>query len=192
MCWALCRTGFWGGAGRVGGRGGGAECRPGSADDPAAVAENRRRAAHAVLPGARLATCYQIHSALCVEAQEWADDARPHADALVSNRAGIVLGVLTADCAPVLFADAKRALWAPPMPDGRAHLRVFARLRLMRWWPLARGAKIAAAIGPCIAQISYEVDEGFRTRFLDQNAAHERFFAAGRRALSVRSGSLCG
>lgn len=153
----------------------------GSADDPAAVAENRRRAAHAVLPGARLATCYQIHSALCVEAQEWADDARPHADALVSNRAGIVLGVLTADCAPVLFADAEAGVVGAAHAGWKGAFTGICEATVDAMVALgARREKIAAAIGPCIAQISYEVDEGFRTRFLDQNAAHERFFAAGR------------
>ena len=77
----------------------------GSADDPAAVSENRRRAASAVLDGARLVTCYQVHSARCLVAREWDDAARPEADALVTDRPGLLLGVLTADCAPVLLAD---------------------------------------------------------------------------------------
>lgn len=153
----------------------------GSADDPVAVAENRRLAAEAVLPGARLVTCYQVHSALCVEAQEWEDAARPHADALVTNRRGIVLGVLTADCAPVLFADAEAGVvgaahagWKGAF-TGVCEATVDAMVALG-----ARREKIAAAIGPCIAQKSYEVDEGFHARFLDQSARNARFFAAGR------------
>jgi len=153
----------------------------GSADDPAAVAENRRRAADAVLPGARLATCYQVHSALCVEAGEWEDAQRPHVDALVTATKGIVLGVLTADCAPVLFADAEKGVvgaahagWKGAF-TGVCEATVDAMVALG-----ARREKIAAAIGPCIAQKSYEVDAGFRARFLDQAARHERHFAPGR------------
>src|SRR5579863_5096562 len=75
-------------------------------DPAAAVAENRGRAAAAVLSGAPLVTVYQVHSRDCVTvAEPWSDGARPHADALVTDRPGILLGILTADCAPVLLAD---------------------------------------------------------------------------------------
>jgi YfiH family protein len=153
----------------------------GSADDPAAVAENRRRAAQAVVPDARLVTCYQVHSSLCVEAGEWADEERPHADALVTNRRGLVLGVLTADCAPVLFADvqagvvgAAHAGWKGAF-GGVCEETISAMERLG-----ARRSQISAAIGPCIAQASYEVDEAFRDRFLAQDSARAAHFAAGR------------
>jgi YfiH family protein len=80
----------------------------GSEDDPAATAENRRRATQAVLPGARLVCAYQVHSPDVVTVSEpWDEADRPRADALVTNRPGLLLGVLTADCAPVLFADAE-------------------------------------------------------------------------------------
>lgn len=78
-----------------------------SEDDPALTAENRRRAVEAVLPGGRLQTCYQIHSPdVATVTEPWDDVDRPRADALVTDRPGIVLGVLTADCAPVLLCDA--------------------------------------------------------------------------------------
>jgi len=79
----------------------------GSGDEPAAVTENRRRAAEAVLPGAPLASVYQVHSPDCVilGADMWSDAERPHADALVTDRPGVLIGVVTADCAPVLLAD---------------------------------------------------------------------------------------
>ncbi|MFA6606748.1 MAG: laccase domain-containing protein, partial [Sphingomonas sp.] len=78
----------------------------GSDDDAAAVAENRARAIAAVLPGARLLSPYQVHSADCVTVTTPFDDtARPHADALVTDRPGLALGIVTADCAPVLLAD---------------------------------------------------------------------------------------
>lgn len=153
----------------------------GSADDPAAVAQNRRLAAQAVLPGARLVTCYQVHSARCVAAGDWDEAERPHADALVTDRPGLVLGVLTADCAPVLLADseagvvgAAHAGWKGAF-TGVCEATVDAMVAMG-----ARREKIVAAIGPCIAQKSYEVDEAFRARFLDSAPGNARFFAPGR------------
>ncbi len=145
------------------------------------VAENRRLAADAVLPGARLITVHQVHSAECVTAGIWPDDARPHADALVTDRPGLLLGVLTADCAPVLLADreagvigAAHAGWKGAL-GGVIAATVAAMARLG-----ARAERIAAAIGPCIAQASYEVDDGFRHRFLTADPASEACFAPGR------------
>lgn len=153
----------------------------GSADDPAAVAENRRLAAEAVLPGARLVTCYQVHSALCVAAGDWDDAERPHADALVTDRKGIVLGVLTADCAPVLFADAQAGVVGAAHAGWKGAFTGVCEATVEAMVALgARREKITAAIGPCIAQQSYEVDEAFRARFCAQAAGHARFFAAGR------------
>lgn len=154
----------------------------GSQDDPAAVAENRRRAAAAVLPDAALVTLYQVHSAEAVTvAAAHADADRPHADALVTDRPGLLLGILTADCAPVLFADraagvvgAAHAGWKGAL-GGVTDATLAAMERLG-----ARRDRIAAAIGPCIARASYEVDDGFLARFAAADAANERFFAAGR------------
>lgn len=68
--------------------------------------ENQRRAIAAVAPGTDLVGLYQVHSADAVTVIEpWIDELRPHADALVTNRPGLTLGILTADCAPILFAD---------------------------------------------------------------------------------------
>ncbi len=153
----------------------------GSGDDPALIAENRRRAAAAVAPNARLVTVYQVHGAECVTVSEpWPDEARPHADALVTDRPGLLLGILTADCAPVLLADqeagvigAAHAGWKGAF-GGVTDATVAAMERLG-----ARRERIAAAVGPCIAAASYEVDEGFHARFVAQDAANARFFAAG-------------
>ena len=83
-------------------------CGLGSGDDPALIAENRRRAAEAVLPGAALTGLYQVHGNHCVIVDENSDlAARPEADALATRTPRILLGILTADCVPVLFADAK-------------------------------------------------------------------------------------
>jgi copper oxidase (laccase) domain-containing protein len=78
----------------------------GSGDEREAIRENRRRAVEAVAPGTALVTLHQVHSrdALAVTAP-WPDDARPHADGIATDRPGLALGILTADCAPILFAD---------------------------------------------------------------------------------------
>ncbi|HUQ12755.1 MAG TPA: peptidoglycan editing factor PgeF [Novosphingobium sp.] len=151
----------------------------GSDDDRAAVEENRRRAVEAVLPGATLLTVHQIHSSEVVTvAPPWPDAARPKADAMVTDRPGLLLGVLTADCAPVLFVDseagvigAAHAGWKGAL-DGVTDATVAAMEALG-----AKRERIAAAIGPCIAQASYEVDEIFVSRFGPANA---RFFAPAR------------
>ncbi|WP_210357184.1 peptidoglycan editing factor PgeF [Sphingomonas beigongshangi] len=154
----------------------------GSADDPAAVAENRRRAAAAVLSDAALVTPYQIHSADVVTVTTpWTDDARPYADALVTDRPGLLLGILTADCAPVLFADAEAGVVGAAHAGWRGALAgvTDATLAAMEALGAAR-SRIVAAIGPCIARASYEVDGGFVARFAATDPANERFFADGR------------
>jgi YfiH family protein len=151
----------------------------GSLDDPQSVAENRRRATEAVRPGGRLVTVYQVHSAETVAvATPWEDDARPHADALVTDRPGLVLGILTADCAPVLLVDreagvvgAAHAGWKGAI-GGVTDSVVAAMVALG-----ARADRIAAAIGPAIARASYEVDDAFLIRFTVDDAANERFFS---------------
>lgn len=151
----------------------------GADDAGECVAENRRRAVAAVLPGAELATVYQVHSSEVVEVvAPWPHEQRPRADAMVTARRGLLLGVVTADCAPVLLADreagvvgAAHAGWRGAH-GGVLEATVAAMVRLG-----ARTSRIAAAIGPAIAQPSYEVDEGFRALLADADA---RFFAPGR------------
>jgi YfiH family protein len=154
----------------------------GSNDDRDSIGENRRRAVAAVAPGARLVTLHQVHSAdpIYVTAP-FPDDDRPRADAMVADRPGLVLGILTADCAPVLLADrdsgvvaAAHAGWKGAL-GGVVEATVAAMERLG-----AQRSRIAAAVGPCIARRSYEVDEAFLRRFAEADAEHERFFALGR------------
>ena len=158
-------------------------CGPGSGDDRDKVIENRRRAMQP-LGVARLVTLYQIHSPKAViVTQPWDVGENPQADAMATNLPGVALGILTADCAPVLFADAEAGV------IGAAH----------SGWKGARGgvvestvaameslgasrARIAAAVGPCISQPSYEVDTKFRDGFVAGDASNVRFFAAGARA----------
>jgi YfiH family protein len=154
----------------------------GSLDDRAAIAENRRRAVAAVLPGAALVTLHQVHSAEAVAvAAPFPDAGRPHADALVTDRPGLALGILTADCAPVLLADrlagvvgAAHAGWKGAL--GGVCANVVAAMEALG----ARRERIAAAVGPCIARPSYEVDTAFLARFEAADPANERFFRPGR------------
>ena len=150
----------------------------GSDDDPAAIVENIHRACEAVLPGAALARVYQIHSGNCVVAEPWSMDQRPKADALVTNRSGLLLGIVTADCAPVLLADCEAAVigaahagWRGAI-DGVTDAAIAAMEQLG-----ARRERIVAAVGPCIAQRSYEVDESFRQRFNAAEPANACYFA---------------
>ena len=161
----------------------------GSSDDPVAIAENRRRAADAVAPGAALVTVYQVHSADAVVAEVWADDVRPRVDAIVTDRPGVVLGILAADCAPVLLADAEAGVigaahagWKGAI--GRVTDATIAAMEKLG----AKRERIAAAVGPCISRASYEVDAAFLARFADADPANERFFA---RSEERRVGKEC-
>lgn len=151
----------------------------GAEDDAEAVAENRRRAVEAVLPGARLATVYQVHSPVVVEVHEpWPHDERPRADAMVTTGRGLLLGIVTADCAPVLLADhsaavigAAHAGWRGAR-GGVIENTIAAMERLG-----AQRGRIEAVIGPAIAEDNYEVDAAFRENFGPDD---ERFFSPGR------------
>jgi polyphenol oxidase len=154
----------------------------GSHDDRAAVLENRRRAADAVLPGAPMVTVHQIHSADVVVVDEpWGDDGRPKADALVTNRPGTLIGILTADCGPVLFADAQAAVVGAAHAGWKGAIAGVTDATITAMEKLgADRSRITAAIGPCIARASYEVDDGFLRRFEETDPANERFFTPGR------------
>lgn len=157
----------------------GLNCGYGSGEDHALVVGNRRLAADAVLPGAATVAVHQVHSATCVTVdQPWDDDHRPPADALVTKRPGTLLGILTADCAPVLLADAQAGVIGAAHAGWRgAHDGVIeATVSAMEALGAER-SRIAAAIGPAIAQPSYEVGADFRAQFAPED---ERFFAPGR------------
>jgi polyphenol oxidase len=135
------------------------------------------------LPGRRLVRVKQIHSALCVEAGDWREEDRPEADALVTDKPGIALGIVTADCAPVLFADLKAGVIGAAHAGWKGALGGVTDATIAAMESLsATRAHIAAAIGPCIARKSYEVDDGFRGRFAADDPASERFFTGGKRA----------
>jgi len=157
-------------------------CGLGSGDDPALIAENRRRVADAALPGAALTGVYQVHGNRCVIVDDTTDlTARPEADALATRTPGIILGILTADCVPVLFADRDAGVIGAAHAGWKGALAGVTDATLAAMESLgANRANIAAAIGPCIARASYEVDDSFVQRFTADDAANERFFAAAK------------
>lgn len=154
----------------------------GSSDDRGSIVENRRRAVAAVAPGSALVTLHQVHSPEAIHvAAPWADDARPRADAMVTDRPGLVLGILTADCAPILLADREAGVVAAAHAGWKGALGGVVEAIVAGMERLgADRSRIAAAVGPCIARRSYEVDEGFLRRFAEADPGNERFFALGR------------
>lgn len=154
----------------------------GSGDADAAVARNRALASAAVMPGARLVSVYQVHSPDCVTVGEpWDDDARPRADALVTDRPGLLLAIVTADCAPVLLADRRAGVVGAAHAGWKGAIGGVTDSTIAAMEALgARRHTIAAAVGPCIAQASYEVDQGFASRFCDNDPANIAFLAPGR------------
>ncbi|HYD14216.1 MAG TPA: peptidoglycan editing factor PgeF [Allosphingosinicella sp.] len=154
----------------------------GSGDDLDLIAENRRRAVAAVAPGARLVTVYQVHSADALYADApWPDDGRPHADAIVTDRPGLALAVLTADCTPVLLADRDAGVVGAAHAGWKGAFAGVIEATVAAMEGIgARRERIAAAIGPVIARRSYEVDEAFFRRFLEAEPANESFFSPGR------------
>ncbi len=154
----------------------------GSADDAETVRANRALARDAVMPGASLVTLYQVHSPDVVTVTgPIAEDSRPHADAMVTNRPGLLLGVLTADCAPVLLADAAAGVVGAAHAGWKGAVNGVAEATVAAMEAIgADRTRIAAAIGPCIGRASYEVSEAFMEPFLAQDDDNGRFFAAGR------------
>lgn len=154
----------------------------GSDDDPDAIRRNRDLARDAVLPGAALVTVRQVHSPDVVRVTgPIADDARPEADALVTDRPGLLLGILTADCVPVLFADVQAGVIGAAHAGWKGALHGVTDRTLDAMVALgADRGRIACAIGPCIARKSYEVGEDFAARFEAVDPHNERFFGMGR------------
>lgn len=153
----------------------------GSKDDAEAILENRRRIAAALGGSADdLANCYQIHSAITRVADgPWRGE-RPEGDAVATATPGVIAAVLTADCAPILLADAGMGVigavhagWKGAL-GGVIHSAVTAMTALG-----ARPGQMVAVVGPCIAQASYEVGADFEERFTHHDSGSERFFQPG-------------
>jgi YfiH family protein len=159
----------------------GLNCGLGSGDEPTAVEANRRLAADALIPGAPLASVYQVHSPTAVVVTEaLVQDERPQADALVTDRPGLLLGVVTADCAPVLLADHEARVVAAAHAGWRGATAGITEQTIAAMIGLgANVERISAAIGPCLARASFEVDHDFADRLLADDADNERFFGQG-------------
>jgi YfiH family protein len=153
-------------------------CGFGSGDRRDAVAENRDRCRRDLGPAEALVTVHQVHSPNVVTvAAAWTPDSAPQADAMVTDRPGLALGILTADCAPILFADAEAGVIGAAHAGWKGALGgvTDATIAAMR----ALGAvpeRIAAAVGPCIGPAGYEVGPEFRDRFLGEDPDSARFF----------------
>jgi len=174
--------GFFGRSGGISrGAVAGLNCGLGSGDDLRSVEANRRMAADAILPGAPLASVHQIHSPVAVIVTATAPYAeRPQADALVTDRPGLLLGIVTADCAPVLLADAEAGVVGAAHAGWRGAMAGVTDQAIAAMISLgARIDRIAAAIGPCIARASYEVDHDFAERLLADDPGNDGFFAEG-------------
>tara|TARA_R110000824_G_scaffold3839_13_gene18430 strand:- start:1545 stop:2306 length:762 start_codon:yes stop_codon:yes gene_type:complete len=154
----------------------------GSDDDRDTIMENRRRATEGVLPGSELVTMHQIHSADVVTVTGPIPlDQRPQADAMVTNQPNLLLGILTADCVPVLFHDSQANVIGAAHAGWKGALAGVTDNVITAMEALGSDRdNIACAIGPCIAQSSYEVDTAFRTRFVDADPDNDRFFLAGK------------
>jgi polyphenol oxidase len=153
-------------------------CGLGSKDDPAAVQENRARVA-ACLGADRLITAHQVHSASAVIAEApWRHEERPRADAIVTATPGLAVAVLTADCAPVLFADPATRIVAVAHAGWRGALSGVIESTLATMEKLGgRRERVRAAVGPCIGQAAYEVGPEFEAEFLGRDASSARFFS---------------
>ena len=146
------------------------------------VLENRGRAARALGAAPEsLVGLTQVHGPdVAVVEAAWAPGAGPRADAMVTARPGLALGILTADCAPVLFADAEAGVVGAAHAGWRGALGGVLEATLAAMLRLgAQPARVAAAVGPCIGQASYEVAADLRDAVLARDAAAARFFADG-------------
>ncbi len=152
-------------------------CGYGSQDAKAHVQENRARVA-AALGTAHVLALHQIHSAKTVTAiTPWERADAPQADAMVTNRADIGLGILTADCCPVLLADAEAGVIGAAHAGWKGALAgVIASVIAAMGTLGARPERIRAALGPTIQQANYEVGPEFSDRFLAADPDSERFF----------------
>lgn len=159
----------------------GLNCGPGSSDQADAVRTNRARVAtHMGAAYGDLITVYQTHSAIVLPVSGPFEDATPEADGIVTATPGIVLGILTADCQPVLFADAKAGVVGAAHAGWKGAQGGVLEATLSAMEALgANRANTTAVIGPSISQKAYEVGPEFLDRFLEEDLDNSRFFGAG-------------
>jgi len=172
--------------GRQGGVSGGIydslNCGPGSNDKPEAVSENRARVMR-TLGAEHLLSLYQVHGIEVIAVTDaWENGAsRPRCDAMVTDRPGLALGTLAADCGPILFADAEAGVIGAAHAGWKGAAGGVAEATVAAMEKLgAKRARIRAALGPTIAQASYEVGAEFPAPFIAQHPDNARYFAPGK------------
>jgi hypothetical protein len=156
----------------------------GSNDAPDKIAENRARMAAALgVAPSHFVTAHQIHSPDVVVAEApWPGEARPRADAIVTRTPKLAIGVSTADCGPLLFADSAAGVVGAAHAGWRGALTGVIEATVAAMEKLgAKRARIAAALGPTIRQPNYEVGAEFVARFTAADPANARFFASAAR-----------
>lgn len=161
----------------------GLNCGNGSSDQSDIVRLNRARVAQEMaVPPSALLSLHQIHSARVVHVgPEGYSGAKPKADAMVADRPGVALGVLTADCAPVLFADARAGVVGAAHAGWRGALAGVLSATLDAMEDLgAKREETVAAIGPTISLRAYEVGPEFLDVFVAEDEQYSRYFAPGR------------
>ena len=163
----------------------GLNCGHGSDDKGEAVRQNRERVAQALsVAAASLVTVHQIHSAHVIHVrQAWSRHEAPKGDAMVTATPGLALGILTADCTPVLFADEDVGVIGAAHAGWKGALGgvLTATVQAMEGLGAQRG-RITAIVGPCIAQASYEVGPEFLAAFLEQDASFGTYFTPSPKA----------
>src|SRR5207253_3631623 len=160
-------------------------CGFGSHDDPEKVAENRAIAAAELGLGVdRLVSCHQVHGTATITVEQpWRREQNPRADGMVSAVPGIALGILAADCAPVLFADPIARIIGAAHGGWRGALAGVMEATVAAMVQLgARPERIGAGIGPCIAQPSYEVGPDMAAAFKAADGESGAYFVPAARA----------
>lgn len=151
----------------------------GSSDDPARIAENRRRMTDQLaLSPTSLVSLYQIHSATAVFVEEpWSAQDRPRADAMTTRVPGLALGISTADCGPLLFADPENRVVGAAHAGWKGAFTGVVEATVAAMEELgAERTGIVAVLGPTIGPDAYEVGPEFSEKFLEEDAANARFF----------------
>ncbi|MFA4993717.1 MAG: peptidoglycan editing factor PgeF [Bdellovibrionales bacterium] len=153
------------------------------AAEPEALSSRKKAAAHFGVPPERLLFCRQIHSPKVVRVHDiWLPENAPEADALVTNKAGIALAVLTADCVPVLLAATNVPVIGAAHAGWRGAIGGVLENTIVEMEKLGAQRKyIQAAIGPCIWKESYEVGSEFLAPFLTENPSNKLFFTESAR-----------
>ncbi|WP_337996857.1 peptidoglycan editing factor PgeF [Oleispirillum naphthae] len=155
-------------------------CGYGSGDDPADVTRNRALAMELMeQPASALVTLHQQHTTTVITVTHpWAAEDAPVADAMVTDVPGIALGILTADCVPVLLADTQKGIVGAAHAGWKGAIKGVLEETVTRMIDLgARPGTIAAAVGPSITQRTYEVGPEFPPMFIDENPENDQFFA---------------